>query len=235
MRFGRLLFAAALAALSLLAVKAEPTFAQSYGYAEHAPGTDLTAEGNRFYQNGWFFTARHRFKRAAHWADKMAQHNLGVIWYRGDGVERDPARAWAWFELAAERDYPEFVGIANAVWDELSPVDRQRGRAYLDDLMPRYEDAVAVPRTARRMTWDRRQVTGSRVGFVGNLEIYDIDSAVPRSGEEYFSEETWDFEQIVSREKQLFDALARARVTIGEMEFVEDEADQDDPGARDGR
>lgn len=207
----------------LLGLTALAAGAQSINYAEHTPGNRALSEGTRFYENGWYFNARHRFRKAARYADKMAQHNLGVIYYRGDGVERDPARAWAWFELAAERDYPEFVGIANAVWDELPPAQRQRGRAFLDELLPEYADEIAVPRAVQRMEWDRQYMTGSRVGFVRNLEIYDINSAMPRTGEEYYAAHKWNFHAVIEQEKDIFEALARARVTIGELEFVEDD------------
>jgi TPR repeat protein len=211
-----------LALVILLALASHAAEAQSTNYAEHTPGNRALSEGTRYYENGWYFTARHRFRKAARYADKMAQHNLGVIYYRGDGVERDPARAWAWFELAAERDYPEFVGIANAVWDELPPTQRQRGRAFLDELLPEYADEVAVPRAARRMERDRQYMTGSRVGFVRNLEIYDINSAVPRTGEDYYAADKWNLQAVIQQEKDIFEALARARVTIGDLEFVED-------------
>lgn len=198
--------------------------AQPFHFAEHTPGYRLFAEGNRFYNTGWYFQARHRFEKAAFWADKMAQHNLGVIWYRGDGVESDPARAWAWFELSAERGYPEFVGIADAVWDELGPAQRQRGRRILDELMPRYGDAVAVPRTSKRMERERGDVVGSHLGFVGNVRIYDPATVGARSGEEYFDPAKWNFRRVMEREAQVFEALARGRVTIGDLEFVDDQA-----------
>lgn len=102
--------------------------AQMFNFAEHTPGYRSLAEGNRFYENGGYFNAHQRFEKAACWAEKMAQHNLGVMGYSGEGVERDPARAWAWFQLSAERDYPEFVGIANAVRDELDPDAHRRGQ-----------------------------------------------------------------------------------------------------------
>lgn len=198
--------------------------ASPFHFAEHTPGFDIFADAQRAYDSGFHFSAFHKFRRAAHWADKMAQHNLGVMIYRGEGVDRDPARAWAWFELSAERGYPELVGIANAVWDELEPGQRKRARRILEEeLEPRYGDEVAVPRTARRMERERRNIAGSRVGFVGNMQVYDVGTVGARSGEEYFDSEKWDFRKVMQREKQVFEALARGRVTIGDLEFVDDE------------
>lgn len=198
--------------------------ASPFHFAEHTPGYDSFNDGQRAYRAGFHFSAYQKFRRAAYWADKMAQHNVGVMLYRGEGVERDPARAWAWLELSAERGYPELVGIANAVWEDLEAGQRQKGQRILEqELLPRYGDEVAIPRTTRRMESERRNVAGSRVGFVGNLKVYDIGSFGARSGEEYFNSDKWDFQRVVQREKQVFEALARGRVTIGELEFVDDE------------
>jgi hypothetical protein len=198
--------------------------ASPFHFAEHTPGYDIFAAGQRAYRAGFHFSAFHKFRRAAHWADKMAQHNVGVMYYRGQSVDRDPARAWAWFELSAERDYPELVGIANAVWDELEPGQRKRAQRILEEeLEPRYGDEVAVPRTARRMEEERKNVVGSRTGFVGNVMVYDVGTVGGRTGEEYFNSEKWDFHKVMQREKQVFEALARGRVTIGDLEFVDDE------------
>ncbi len=192
-----------------------------FDIAEHTPGYQHNREGQRAWNNGNYFDARHRFERAAWWADKLGQYNLGVIHYRGDGVERDPARGWAWFKLSAERGYPDFIATAEAVWAELDEVQQKRAEALLEELKPRYGDAVAVPRTAEHMRRERRQVTGSRTGHVGSIRVIDR-SGRSRDGSEYFAAEKWDFYQIVQLETQLFDAIARGRVELGEFEIIDD-------------
>ncbi len=202
-----------------------------FSVAQHTPGYSFAVDAQESWEHGRYFDARHRFERAAWWADKFAQYNLGVIHYRGDGVERDPARAWAWFDLAAERDYPAFVEMADAVWAELDENQRRRGRSIREELEPRYGDAVAVERTARYMERQRRHVAGSRVGFVGFLQVIDASGDV-RNGDDYFAEEKWDFRQVVQQEKQIFDALARTRVSIGDFSVVEDDEDTQADSAR---
>lgn len=199
--------------------------ASPFDFAEHTPGYRLATDASRFYENGSYFTARHRFKQAAYWGDKLAQHNVGAMYYRGDGVERDPVRAWAWFELAAERDYPEFVAVANAVRSELDERQRQEADALLEELRAEYGDEVAVPRTRQRMERERRRMTGTRTGSVGRLTV--IDGRGTHDAEQYFAEEKWDFDWIVRHERQVFDALARANVSIGPLQLVDDdETDQ---------
>lgn len=214
-------FATACVVVALFAIN--PATAKSpFRVAEHTPGYSFAVDAQRSWEHGRYFDARHRFQRAAWWADKFAQYNLGVIHYRGDGVDRDPGRAWAWFDLAAERDYPAFVEMAEAVWAELDEKARRRATAIRKELEPRYGDEAAVERTAKYMERQRRSVTGSRLGFVGFLQIVEASGNV-RSGDEFYAEEKWDFRQVVQREKQIFDAMANARVSIGEFKVVEDD------------
>lgn len=192
--------------------------------AEHTPGYGFAVDAQESWEEGRYFDARHRFQRAAWWADKFAQYNLGVIHYRGDGVERDPGRAWAWFDLAAERDYPAFVEMAEAVWAELDEEARRRATTIRKELEPRYGDEAAVERTAKYMERQQRHIAGSRTGFVGFLQVVDASGNV-RGGDEYFAEDKWDFRQVVRQEKQIFDAMANARVSIGEFSVIEEEAE----------
>jgi hypothetical protein len=215
--------------LSAFFVLASSTASASpFEFAEHTPGYDMLSDGSSAYAAGFHFVARNHFQNAAYWADKVAQHNLAAMYYRGEGVDRDRARAWAWFELSAERGYPEFVGVADAVWEQLDDAQRQRARRIFEELEPVYGDEAAVERTQRRMERDRRQMTGSRVGFVNAMTIID-GSGITRDGEDFYAEDKWDFNRVIAREKQLFDTLARSRITLGELEFAEgDEAEAED-------
>lgn len=195
-----------------------------FQFAEHTPGFQLNAEGQRSWENGFYFDARHRFRQAAWWGDKLAQYNLGVMYFRGDGVERDPARAWAWLALAAERGYPEFVGMWETLWHELDEAQRDKANRILAELEPRYSDRVAVERTARHMERERKRMTGSRTGFIGTLKVIDR-SGMMRDGEEFYRAEKWDFHQIVELETRLFKALATGTVSLGDFDIIEEDVE----------
>jgi TPR repeat protein len=196
-----------------------------YHYAEHTPGFKKVAEGSRSYERGWYFDAYHDWLWAAYWADKTAQYNLGVMHYKGQHVERDPARAWAWFELAAEREYPIMVKTAAAVFEALNEAGQQRARAILNTLTAEYGDAVALERTQHFMNRERRRMTGSRVGFApGMLRVVGLDGRT-RDGQDYYDERRWNLSTVIAREAESFDAWSRARVEIGELELTDDEND----------
>lgn len=189
---------------------------------EHVPGALAYVQGMRDFNEGRYFSARHRFLIAAMHGDKVAQFNLGVIYYQGHGIERDPPRGWAWFDLAAERGYPQMVETAADVWDELDEAQRQLATRYREQLAEEFADEIVVPRTARIMQRERNRATGSRVGFIGNLTIYQSDGTT-RSGEDFYAAGNWDFQNLVRMETEMFQQLARGRVEIGEIEVIEDE------------
>jgi uncharacterized protein len=193
-------------------------------YAEHTPGYQSLIEGSRSYKAGQYASAKSKFKQAAYWADKLAQFNLGVMNYHGHGVRQNQARAWAWFELAAERGYPEMVEMARLVHEDLSETQRARGQRILEqELRPEYGDDARVEHVARHMERERRRVTGSRTGFVsGNLQIVDR-SGRNRSGDDYFRPEAWDFHQVIELETRVFQALASGKVTLTDLEFIDDD------------
>ena len=49
------------------------------------------------------------FQASAIEGHETAQFNLGVLYYRGEGVEKDLVKAFGWIELATQRGDPDFV------------------------------------------------------------------------------------------------------------------------------
>ncbi|MEX0899298.1 MAG: SEL1-like repeat protein [Gammaproteobacteria bacterium] len=210
----------------LLAVVFAPQ-ANAQGTHDNAPGTRPHNEALTAYEEGRYGDALRKYRESARWADKVSQFNLGVMHYLGQGTEPDLATAWAWFELSAERDYPEMVKAAKGAWAALDDDGRARALTILETLRPEFGDAVALERTAKYMDRERKgTMTGSRVGFVGNLRVRsrNMPEGMDVDGEDFYAAERWDFETIVELEGKVFDNLARGYVDVGELETLEDEA-----------
>lgn len=201
------------------------------GYGEHVPSTWEMRQGRRDYRSGNYMGAFWHYTNAAVWADKFAQYNIGVMYLRGEGVEFDAVRGWAWLELAAERGYPDMVRAADDLYEMLDEEQRREGERILrEELLPDYGDATRVPATARRMERELRRATGTRTGSkaaLSSLRVYD-GSGVSRRGDEFYDPAKWDFERIVRFETQLMKDLAGAGATLGEFRVLEDEAEEQD-------
>jgi len=226
--------------LLLLVVTTGPVAAQDapqrdsglgVGYSEHIPSAWEMRQGRQDYVAGNFTGAFWHYMNAAVWADKFAQYNIGVMYVRGEGVEFDPVRGWAWLELAAERGYPEMVLAADDLYPMLDEAQQREGRRILEkELLPDYGDAVRIKPTARRMERERRQATGTRTGSkaaLSALRVYD-GSGVSRRGDEFYDPAKWDFERIVRFETQFMRDIANAGATLGEFRIIEDEADSEE-------
>ena len=105
------------------------------------------------------------FTTAARYADKYSQHRISLMYWHGVGVERDPALAYAWADLAAERMYPAFVVLREKMWLELDEAQRARALREGAALYDQYGDEAAKPRLAAAIARQNTQITGSRVGY----------------------------------------------------------------------
>ena len=127
-------------------------------------GSDAAARGD------WEDAIRH-FRQAARYGDKYSQHRISLMYWHGVGVARDPALAYAWADLAAERMYPSFVVLREKMWEQLDQPTRDRALRDGHELYDEYGDDVAKPRLVRVMAQGKRQITGSHLGYIGNLEV----------------------------------------------------------------
>jgi hypothetical protein len=129
------------------------------------PDLDGEFSGIHAYAHGDFAAAMKFFERGAHYGDKLSQLSVGLMYLNGEGVAKDPVRALAWVELAAERGYPNYVATRESVKASLTPDQLSQAAVLAKELGEIYADAVAKPRLAKQMRLGRMQLTGSRTGF----------------------------------------------------------------------
>ena len=154
------------------------------GYSEGTPEAD-GRPGEYYFRQGTQAFAKHEYRFAiqmyevaASWAYKPAEFNLGVIYARGQGVAADLPRAMAWMALAAERNDPRYVDAREAVYATLSKEQFEQANVIWRDLKKTYGDETALRRAKARWADVRAHITGSRVGFVGHLDV-GIPTAPP--------------------------------------------------------
>jgi hypothetical protein len=177
------------------------------------------------------------FRRAARYGDKPSQAMLAELYWTGmAGVPRDRAEAYAWMDLAAERGYTLFIAKREQYWAELSPEERKRaidiGRPMFDE----FRDAEAKPRLARILKRERRNTTGSRVGFVGALKIeVPGPGGLPMTimGSQYYDDQFWEPEKYWAWQDRTWKDPPTGRVEILPIERVREgsgDAEEATPG-----
>jgi uncharacterized protein len=196
----------------------------SSGFLAAHPDLRWRREGLWALEQGRGAEALAFFQRAARYADKPSQAMLAEMLWTGRGVAVDRPLAYAWMDVAAERGYPGFVGHRERYWNVLSQAERKHAVQVGLPLMDEYGDMVAKPRLARLLQRERRMVTGSRTGFVGNLEIQvpgpgGIWQTI--SGDRFYDDELWEPEKYFAWQDRVWKDAPSGKVEILPIERVD--------------
>ena len=70
------------------------------------------------------------YRKAAEQGDVEAQHNLGLMYYNGEGVAEDNAEAVKWFRKAAEQGYARAQYGLGFMYANGEGVPKDYGEAY---------------------------------------------------------------------------------------------------------
>jgi len=184
--------------------------------------------GMRYYAHHQYEQAMKYFEIGAYYADKLSQLSIGLMYLNGEGVAKDPVTAYAWFGVAAERDYPDFVATRDRTKATLSPEQLEKAAQVRSKLDERYADAVAKPRMVKQLHQGQAQLTGSRTGFdYGVTQQANKPTCGPSvivggeetpsagcGGKSLYSKSRWDPKQYFASR----DAEWKATVSVGAIE-----------------
>ena len=165
-----------------------------------AEETGRAFPGNYFAQVATFYLdkkdyrqAIDMFELAGYWANKVAQYNVGVLYFNGIGdIPPDRIRGTAWLGIAAEQRGDLASGALQSAYEKLTPEERTAAGRLFAELDKKYGDAVALRRATRHFEEERRNVTGSRLGVVGHLTIQYRDGT-REAGETFYKRQDREF------------------------------------------
>ena len=200
----------------------------SAGFLSAHPDLLNRGRGWAAYNQGRFDEALTWFQRAARYADKPSQAMVAEMLWKGEGGAADPALAYAWMDLAAERHYRSFVVLRERYWAQLDAARREDAIARGEAVYAEYGDAVAKPRIAAVLRRERSRTTGSRTGFVGSLKItVPGPGGIPQTidGSRYYASKFWDPEEYQAWHDAVWKDPPAGRVDVGEIEPLRDGAD----------
>ena len=196
----------------------------SAGFLSAHPDLRYRLLGLDEFKHGRYEDALRFFQRASFYADKPSQGMVAEMLWNGQGIAKDPALAYAWMDLASERGYAGFLGLRERYWSALSETERKRALVEGEAVYAKYGDAAAQPRLATVLRRERRNITGSRTGFAGNVQIYvpgpggfeQID------GTKFFDDRYWDPKQYQAWHDSIWMKPRVGRVSVGELENVQE-------------
>jgi len=140
--------------------------------ADARPGEYYFQLAVRAFEKKQYRHAIDMYKVAASWAYKPAEYNLGVMYFRGQGIPANRPLGTAWMVLASERNDPHYIHARDLMVSALSNAEFAKANALFGQLEPTYGDKVALHRAKVRWAQVRAGMTGSHVGgTVGMLRV----------------------------------------------------------------
>lgn len=94
------------------------------------------------YQEKKYPEAMVELKRIASLGHKDSQFNIGAMYYRGEGVEKNPIEAYGWMALSAESGSEGHAKIRDVVQSKLSPKEATLALARAEELLKQYGEAA---------------------------------------------------------------------------------------------
>lgn len=192
------------------------------GFLTHHPDMKYRLLGMEAYRAKRFDDALRYFRRASFYADKPSQGMVAEMYWNGQGVPRDPALAYAWMDLAAERGYVGFTRLREQYWAALDAAERDRAIAEGQAVYARFGDAAAKPRYEFQLRTGRREMTGSRTGFNRGVAIEVPGPAGNQmiEGSKYYDDRYWDAKKYWAWQDRLWRNPRIGRVTAGELQDI---------------
>jgi uncharacterized protein len=205
----------------------------SEAYRMDHPGEQARKEGLDAMEDGHPEAARRQFPIGARYADKLSQYMLGQLYWEGVGGEVDRPLAYAWMDLAAERGSRSALARREYFWEALNAQERERAIQVGRPLYERYGDEVAKPRQEAVMRRARKNVTGSRTGWVGTVKgcvgeeqkaftrtVDGLPCATTLSGETYYGDAMWEPKQYWQRQDAQMEKDLKPKVDVGTPQEV---------------
>jgi len=194
------------------------------GFLTHHPDMKYRLLGMEAFKAKKYEDAMRFFRRASFYADKPSQGMVAEMLWNGQGAPQDKALAYAWMDLAAERGYAGFLGLRERYWSALTEAERARAVSEGQEIYARFGDAAAKPRYETQLRRGRTQITGSRTGFAGNVQIIVPGPGGEQTidGTKFYDPRYWDAKKYWAYTDQVWAKPRIGRVSVGEVEQVDD-------------
>jgi uncharacterized protein len=189
------------------------------GFLRYHPDLKHRMQGIEAHEAGDHALALREFIAASHYADKASQAMVAEMLWHGIGATADRPAAYAWADLAAERHYKSFLLQRERYWATLDEAEREAALTVGQAIYSEYGDDVAKPRLEKLLRRGSREVTGSRVGFVGNLTIMvpGPNGWTSIDGSTYYADRYWRPDEYFKWQDEVWNEPPSGRVDVGPL------------------
>jgi hypothetical protein len=162
------------------------------------PGNYFAHKGQFYLRRGQYNAALEMFQLAGYWANKIAQYNVGVMYFNGIGnVPADRVLGTAWLGIAAEQHGELADSALHAAYDKLTPEERSAADGIFRQLDAKYGDDVALQRATKHYKEELRNTTGSQLGFLGHMTVQTADQQF-ETGDTFYADREKEFNAYLS-------------------------------------
>ena len=189
------------------------------GLERFLPGNYYFCSAARHFWSGDYGLARESLKDAAVWANKPAQYALGIMYFNGDGTDRNRPLGLAWLALAAERHDPAYEPAFVSAFEEASADERAQANVYWKDLRQTYADRVAAPRAERRFDREYRQLAWA-ANFGGSIFVDGMTFPDALLSGQLGSQSAFSFARFLQTQKTVYFYGYDSHVFVGDAQLV---------------
>ncbi len=136
------------------------------------PDQYYLARGAKAYLDGYNQTALINFRKSASFGNTQAQFLIGLMHIKSLGVQQNWAKGYAWIKLAALDKSKKHSEYSQAVFDKLTPEEKNQTAIEYKTLLKEYNPSKALWRRDRWVKMQRKKTAGSHTGFIGNVTSY---------------------------------------------------------------
>lgn len=199
----------------------DPGIVESDAFKRGHPDMRWRKDGLDAFAAGDMRNAYARFRRAARFADKPSQAMVAEMLWQGTGVEKNRPLAYAWMDLAAERQDRDFLLKREFYWQALDSTERARALAVGKAVYAEFGDTVAKPRHAQALKRITRDVTGSRVGWMGYMKTQPFRNGMalfPMDATVFFDDRYWQPEEYWTWQERTWRSYRRGVIDVMPLE-----------------
>lgn len=176
------------------------------------PGKYFEQKAQFYLKNKDYRAALQMFELSGFWADKVAQYNVGIMYYSGVGVPVDKPRGAAWLSIAAQAHEDLAERARQVAYAGLSDSEKRRADEIARELDVKYGDSVALPRALARYEMDSN-VSLFKLG--GSGEVYTCARS-----EGCAAESGSDFERRMRDQRDALISQITGHVTVGAVQAL---------------